>query len=275
MNARTAAVLLSSCLAVGCASIGNVQMADTLGKGHVQVGVEPGLQALTTMGTGTTGTTPIYYPHIDASVRFGVTDFIDLGVRGGWSFLEAQGKFLFTKPGDRHIAVSLAPTVGGMAIGLGGSSGAAIGLMNIGVPVLIGIKIPGGSEFVIGPRMQNLVAFAGASGAGGGTLYFLSGGGSLGFAWRITDTFAIMPEAAVVFPIFASGATTSTLGNTVPGLGTFVFQFKIGLLIGRMRDLPPPEDLELQQLSNPPLPPPTPAPEPPPGPVPPPPPPPP
>lgn len=261
MSARAAAVVLASFLAVGCASIGNVQMADTLGKGHVQVGVEPGLQALAAMGTGI-ATQPVYYPHIDASVRFGVTDFIDLGLRGGWSFLEAQGKFLFTRPGDPHLAVSLAPTVGGMVIGFGGATGAAVGMMNIGVPVLIGIKIPGGSEFVIGPRLQNMIAFAGASNASG-TVYFMSAGGSLGFAWRITDSFALMPEVAVVFPIFGTGGTsTSPALNSVPGLGTFVGQFKLGLLIGRMRDLAPPEGQELQQLSNPPLPPPPPPPPP-------------
>lgn len=259
MNLRAAGLVLAAVFGVGCASIGNVQMADTLGKGHVQVGIEPGMQALAAMGAGA-GTQPIYYPHFDASVRFGVTEGIDLGVRGGWSFLEAQGKFLFTRPGDPHLAVSLAPTVGGMAIGLGGSSGAALGLINIGLPVLVGIKVPGGSEFVIGPRLQNLVAFAGASGAGG-TLYFLSGGGSLGFAWRITDTFALMPEAAVVFPIFGSGGTSSAFGAQ-PGLGTFVFQFKVGLLIGRMRDLAQPEDFEVKQVANPQLPPPPPPPPP-------------
>lgn len=222
--------------ASGCASVGNVQRADTLGKGNYQVGLEPGVQF------GSVGGTTAPYPHLDASFRFGVGEGVDLGVRAGWSFLEAQGKFLLTRPGAPGVMASLAPTFGGIFIGAGG---AGAGLLHFALPCLIGIPF-GNHELVLGPRVQGYYGFASASGAGGGGALVILPGATVGFAFQVTETIAIMPEFGLVVPVL--GAVNATGMPTMAGAGLgggLLGQFKLGILIGKKRklaeeDLPPP-----------------------------------
>lgn len=244
---RVRFLVCGAALLAGCASISNLQTADTLGQGNFQVGVESGVLAAAT-STEPLGVNqnPAWLPHIDVSARFGVGDGVDLGLRAGLSFLELQGKFLFTKPGAPGVAVSFAPTVGGLLLSGGSTTGSSglVGLLNIGLPVLIGFKTSGGSEFVLGPRLQNLVLLAGTS-ASGGTVYGLGAGGSLGFAWRITDNFGLMPEASIVVPLLGASAFSSQFqSSSALGAGVFVFQFKLGVLVGRFRPLKVNDDLK-------------------------------
>ncbi|MBL8940432.1 MAG: hypothetical protein JNM69_38150 [Archangium sp.] len=216
-------VLLS--LVSGCASVGNVQRADTVGKGNVQASIEPGVQAVGAGGTF------VPYPHLDGSVRYGVTESIDLGLRAGWSFLEAQAKFLLTKPGDPKLAVSIAPTFGGIALGLGSAS---IGSLHFAAPVLIGIKF-GANELVLGPRLQGYYVFAGSSSTSGGGVLVLGPGATVGVALGLGDRVTLMPEIGFAVPLIGSvssigGATT---GGT--GLGGFLGQFKLGIMFGKQR----------------------------------------
>lgn len=249
MASRFRALLLAAAaLGSGCASISNVQTADTLGKGNVQVGIEPGLWgAASGSGTG-------FLPHVDASIRYGVAERVDIGVRAGSSFLELQGKFLVTTPGDPNIAVSIAPTVGGIAIfGGSGTTGGTAGLINVGVPVLVGIKVGGGSEFVIGPRAQNIIFF-GSGGGSGGSVYLLGLGGSLGFFWRIADNFGLLPEVSAVYPVVGN---ISSLGSSAAfsGGGGALLQFKLGVMIGGGRKPKPNPDLQQAPPPPPPMPP--------------------
>lgn len=240
-------------LSLSCASVGNVQRADTIGKGNFQVGLEPGVQVAQSGGL----VAP--YPHLDASFRFGVSDGVDLGLRAGWSFLEAQGKFLVTKPGDPKLAVSIAPTIGGLSLGIGG---AAIGLLHFALPALIGFKF-GDNELVLGPRLQGYYVFAAASGTGGGGALLLGTGATIGYAFQVSETVSIMPELGVVVPVFGSAGATGSTGASGFGIGGIVGQFKLGILIGKRRKSIDPED----DLTPPPPPPPEPSSPPPPLPV--------
>ncbi|MCC6335877.1 MAG: hypothetical protein IT380_18040 [Myxococcales bacterium] len=230
---RSLALALAACGLCGCASISNVQTADTLGKGNIQVGIEPGLWGAAGQGGAA------FLPHVDASVRYGVAERVDLGVRGGSSFLEFQSKFLLTTPGDPNFALSIAPTIGGVILfGVGSTSGGSAsgggGILNIGLPVLFGIKTSGGSEFVIGPRVQNLVFFGGSgvnTSSGSGSGYLLGLGGSLGFFWRIADNFGLLPEVSAVYPVL--GAASNVAGGLQgAGAGGALMQFKLGVIIG-------------------------------------------
>lgn len=266
---RTFFLLCAALAVTGCASISNLQMADTLGRGGFQVGIEPGVWAATSTNpaTSTSTSNAAWLPHVDVSARFGVSEGVDLGLRAGMSFLELQSKFLFTKPGDKHLAVSIAPTIGGLVLGGSSNTSSSIGgILNIGLPVLIGIKTSNGSEFVIGPRLQSMVLFAGAT--TGGAVVGLGAGSSVGFAWRLSDNFGLMPEVSVVVPLVGAAAFSSqiTTGSAL-GTGILMFQAKLGLLIGKFRPLnndvrqaprtPPPPP----RYSNQPLPPEPPAPQ--------------
>lgn len=221
------ALLVLPLVAAGCASISNVQTADTLGRGNFQIGIEPGVLGVAS-GSGLATV-----PHIDAAVRFGVSEGVDLGVRAGFSFLELQGKFLFTRPGAPNLAISFAPTVGGLVTSVGTSS---LAWLNIGLPVLVGIKFSGGHELVIGPRLQNLVVLGGSTSAGG--IYGLAVGSSLGFAIRLSDFFGLLPELSAVYPV-AGGAAFAGQSAFSANLnaGGAIVQFKLGFLIGKFRPL--------------------------------------
>jgi hypothetical protein len=257
---RTVFAGLLAIISAGCASLSNMQTADTLGRGNFQVGVETGVLSAASTSAPVGDGNPSWLPHVDVSARFGVSEGVDLGLRAGLSFLELQGKFLFTKPGER-IAVSFAPTAGGLLLGGSAStSSSLVGLLNIALPVLIGFKTSGGSEFVLGPRVQNLVLLAGTS-----TVYGVGVGGSIGFAIRFTDNFGLMPELSLVVPVAGASAFASQFQSaSVLGTGLFFFQFKIGVLVGRFRpapgatppaDAPPPIPPAGQvPISNPPLP---------------------
>jgi hypothetical protein len=232
MNARWLWVGLVC--ASGCASVGNVQRADTVGKGNYQVGLEPGVQFVSQGGT----TVP--YPHLDASFRFGVGDGVDLGLRAGWSFLEAQGKFLLTKPGNPGVIASLAPTLGGIFLGVGA---AGAGFLHFALPALIGIPV-GEHELVIGPRIQGYYAFAAAAGAGSAGALVLAPGSTIGFAFQVTESVAIMPEFGLVVPVVGSVGATGVPTMTGTSLGGGVLgQFKLGILVGKKRKRPLDADL--------------------------------
>jgi hypothetical protein len=232
MSKRIQLALLA--LTTSCASISNLQTADTLGKGRVQGAVEVGVQSLgsgsVVAGTGIGGT----YPHIDGAVRFGVTDSIDLGLRAGWSFLELQGKFLLTQPGDPNLAISVAPTFGGAYLGFGsGTTSGGVGVLNIALPVLIGFKF-GANELVLGPRIQDWFFFGSSTGSGA-SINLLGAGASVGFAWRITEGFGLMPEVSAVMPFLGGASTGSSSATQGISTGALVFQFKVGIFFGKAR----------------------------------------
>lgn len=221
MHARGAPLWLS--LLVGCASVGNVQRADTVGKGNFQAGIEPGVQAIGT------GASLAPYPHLDGSVRYGVTESVDLGLRAGWSFLEAQAKFLLTKPGDPKLAVSLAPTFGGLALA---DRTSGFGLLHFAVPALIGIKF-GPHELVLGPRLQGYYVFAGnTAGRVGGLV--LAPGATVGIALGLGDRVTILPELGVAVPVLGSVSSLGT-AQTSAGVGGLIGQVKLGILFGKQR----------------------------------------
>ena len=234
------AALLLACLAsvAGCAAVGSVQMSDTVGKGNLQVGLEPGLQARAT------GRVDVY-PHFDAALRYGVSDTVDLGARLGMSMVEFQSKFLLTAQGNPSLAISLAPAVAATHQGFNllfaqGQSTASAGdiVLNVALPLLVGVKLKGGSEVVLGPRLQNFFLLPAQGGSSPGALpfaYVLGVGGTLGFAARLSDNFVLLPEFGLVYPVFNSAghsipaATLGALG------GQLSAQFKLGILLGRIR----------------------------------------
>ena len=101
-------MLAALVLASGCASIGSMQTADTLGKGNFQFAVEPGVWGATSISEDVDG---FAVPHLDFAARYGVSETVDIGARLGSSLAELQTKFLLTDVNDPSKAISLAPSV--------------------------------------------------------------------------------------------------------------------------------------------------------------------
>jgi hypothetical protein len=171
----------------------------------------------------------IYYPHVDLGLRYGVTDTVDLGVRFGSSLVELQSKFLLTRPEDPNKAISLAPSVMGLLVGSGDDN---VSYVNAAMPVLVGFKTSGGSEFVLGPR----VALTHLS-VGDASATFISAGASVGYALRVTNGFRLMPEVAVSYPLVGA-LSTSTDSDVVSGFNGGFVQVKLGFLFGSGRPIP-------------------------------------
>jgi hypothetical protein len=250
--ARIAATVFMWVGASGCLSMGTVQTADTLGKGNWQVAVEPGVYGLqaTDLGGRSEG---VIVPHFDLAFRYGVVDRVDIGVRTGSSLIELQTKFLLTDPMADTLAMSVAPTVGGIFLGStsSGSSSGSITYFNVGVPLLVGIKHWNGNELVFGPRLNNIFLTAG-SGSGGGVAYLFGVGGTVGYCFSIGEIFKILPEFAINVPV-AAALASSAGGGSGTGIAGLIYQFKVGLQFGRTGHKPPP--LSTSDLPPPPPPP--------------------
>ncbi|WP_232293271.1 hypothetical protein [Stigmatella aurantiaca] len=248
----TAAALLMGLLGTGCVSISHVQTADTLGQGKFQFAVEPGIQGVGILSEDDAGSSSAAdfddiddiddgdstfdaatYPHLDLALRYGVTDRIDLGVRFGFSLAELQTKFLLTSPDNPDLAISLAPSISGVYLG---SDEDDVGYTNLALPLLIGFKTDGGSEFVLGPRVSGARVSVGGDNANG-SVNVLSVGGSIGYALRIGSGFRLMPEVAFSVPVVGSVNTSDSDSEVLSGFDGGFFQVKLGFLFGEGRPI--------------------------------------
>ncbi len=234
----------------GCLALGGVQRASTLGKGNFEVALEPGALGVFPRAT------PLVVPTVDIAGRYGVGDRVDLGLRLGATGIEAQTKFMFTDPSSRSFAASLAPTVGGVFLGV-------LNYASVNVPLLLGLKF-GEHELTFGPRVVSQFIFGGAAGASAGGVVVMPGA-SLGVAIQFNDLFALLPEVTVVVPAvgaFAATGATTTAGGASAAVP--VAQFKLGLEFGKHRRYseptvldtpPPPPPIDPRTLPPPPPPP--------------------
>jgi hypothetical protein len=239
--------------ASSCLSMGTVQTASTLGKGNFQVSAEPGIYGASGAPGGAGAQDPI--PHFDVSFRYGVTDRFDLGVRTGWSLIEAQTKVLLTPPEHDWLAIAVAPTLGAAFLGGGSASGpqATITSFNLAVPIRVGIKHLRGNEAVFGPRFNNLV-FAYGDATGSLNVYSLGVGATFGYAIAIGEIFKILPELAFSVPAFATGGNPGKAVVSTAGFGGVIVQVKVGLIFGRSKfkpePLPPPPPMPAPEPLN-------------------------
>ena len=223
--------------ATGCLSMGTMQTASTLGKGNFQISAEAGAYGFSVPKSGAGGgngaASPEVVPHFDVSFRYGLSDRVDIGVRTGWSLLELQAKFLFTNPANDRLAISLAPTLGGIFLGTSSSGGmpTTLSYFNLGLPLLVGIKHFRANELVFGPRLNHMLVSLSDS-TGSAAVYLFGIGGSVGYAFSIGEVFKILPELAFNVPVAASATTgRSTIAGA--GFGGVIWQLKVGLMFGR------------------------------------------
>ena len=131
----------------GCATAGTFQTASTVGEDNFQFAVEPSI-----VGTSEVDNTRV--PMASISGRYGLSDTAEIGGRLGPGGFELLSKFQLTEPGADGVIVSVAPSVGGVAGAIGGDG---IGVMNIGVPLLIGIPSGKRNELVLGPKVVDSI----------------------------------------------------------------------------------------------------------------------
>lgn len=212
-------LLLMIASATGCATLTSYQSARPLDDGGVQIALEPGY--LLTRSEHAKGDVAA----VSASVRIGVHDCAEVGIRVGNVRPELMAKFLLAGVTPDDVAVSIAPTLGGFWFDTGGEGSAQIYSTTT---LLIGIPAGEWSEVVLGPKFE------------------LTWGTDLDTeAWAFTITpavfvawfirahrhFAIVPEIVVAYPLLHAGT-----GGPVVG-GGFALQAGIGLVIGGEKGL--------------------------------------
>jgi len=221
MRASVVALSSLSLGLAGCLTTGVVQTAETSGQDNFQFAFEPGVTGVAASADGGGG--GVAGPSFNLSARYGVSDKVDIGGRFGTTLIELSVKAMVTEVNPDELQISIAPHVGGLAVGAGGEGG---GFLWVRVPVLFDVPI-GQSDLVIGPTARVTTLFGG--GAGG---VFIDAGSSLGYAARVGDRSRIIPEIGFSIPLLA-GAADGQGNSGAIGLGNgLLFSFQVGVVLG-------------------------------------------
>lgn len=198
--------------APGCVVFGTFQSARPIEDGAVQVAVEP---AATGTWAGVDGHEAVY--PIGLSVRVGLDERTELGVRTGLAMPELQLKRLLSDP-STPLAVSLAATLGGWVSDLHG-----IPVLTVGgqLPLLLGVPL-GDHELVFGPKL--------VWGFGHGLQdpldgFLVSAGTSVGVSLQVAHGFRVMPEVTGLYPVVYVGSWPTRVGGGFAAQGGVAFLF--------------------------------------------------
>ena len=221
MRRPSSLVLGLLCLPLsGCLTAGVVQTAETAGKDNFQFAFEPGITGIAGGGSGG------FLPSFNVAARYGVSDRVDIGGRIGTTLIEAQAKFMVTEPHPDELQVSIAPHLGGLAIGAGDTAG---GILWVKLPVLLDIPV-GSSDLVLGPGIRYVTVFGVDDTGSGGNAGLLLIGSSVGFAGRVGDRARIIPELGIDY-VLAGGVSGDGAGLQSLGDG-ITFSFQVGIVLG-------------------------------------------
>lgn len=222
-----ALVLVAAAGGGGCATMGTLQTANSLGAGAFQFAVEPAAEVVVATAAGGSGF--VAFPRLDLAVRYGITDQVDISGRLGVSGLELGAKVQFTDPYNRKLVVSVAPAVGGFGFA---TNEGGFGVLNLTLPLLVGIGVGPHLEHqvVIAPRVADWLVFGAVTGTGAAVNALLLGG-SIGFVAKLHDKFRLLPELSFMYPVLATGTVTGG-GSSTEALGNgFFLQFSVGVLL--------------------------------------------
>jgi hypothetical protein len=191
VNHRVIAGVIWTLLAFvsACAPMSTVQRAETLGKGGLQVGIEP---ALVTDPALARARIPVV-PRLDVSVRYGLSERLDGSLRLGPGGLELGGKWMLVPPGTGGPIVSLAPSLSAQPALLLITGEATAGAT---LPVLVGFQFHERLELIGSVRMQQTWLYT-----PNGFEAVTGLGASAGLAVRLFDGVEVLPEFAIQTPI--------------------------------------------------------------------------
>lgn len=216
MNVALVAALSSS---VACVSTNSYHSARTLEAGKIETQIHPTMGQMIIQADGVVLAAVL--PTLDAGIRYGINGKADFGVSIGSKGLNFDSKFQLAK--SPSMAIALAPSLGGFAVG--GVNGAA-GLVNFGMPLLVGLMMGPRSEFVFSPKIS-VTSLLGSSGGNSGAVGTFTPSIGFGINLELGPGFHLMPELSFGYAT-AFGSSSSTGGDSA-GLGPV---FNAGLGIG-------------------------------------------
>ena len=216
--ARSALFACAALSTAGCATIGHYQTAETAGKGNIEFGVEPsyysrslgleedvvlpevnGTRAVVIDGQDLNEALGLEQgvPNLCGSLRYGLADNVDVGLRWGTNGLDVLGKIQVTPTDKEDLVVSVLPSLGGLVVPSGDGN---IGVLSSQLGVLVGMRIGEDGQVVFGPKLQDWHAQGSAQDVDV-TGHYLAVGGSAGVAFHVTKGIRLLPEVAFMSPV--------------------------------------------------------------------------
>ncbi|WP_375769271.1 hypothetical protein NR798_47650 [Archangium gephyra] len=186
----------------GCAAMGTLQTADTVGAGKTRWSAQVMAQGVTDGGEDS-----VPLPRVAVEVRHGLSERVEVGARASTFGLEVSGKVELVESRGSPWAVSLAPVVGVQQLTMRFDRAMAYSEQRYAaLPVLVGWASVGGSQLVLGLRPTWLY-FPRVLSTPAENAFAL--GGSLGYAFPVGSRVRLMPEVAVMLPVGPLPTTTA------------------------------------------------------------------
>jgi hypothetical protein len=182
-------VLFLACAAlVGCPSVATLVTATPLGKGNIEVTIQPGAAGVvlpsdsqpfaSDPGGGSDKT--LWIPMINTSFRYGFSDTLDMGVSlRGYSLFSIDLKLNLIN--TQNIAVSVAPSLGA----------SFVLILQPELPLLVDIKLSESFRVNLGAKYAPMILLS----SGKSDHFF---GGSIGFEFEMAGSFWIAPNVSVL-----------------------------------------------------------------------------
>jgi len=191
---------LSLFAAQGCYSFSNFGRARVVDEGHVEAWAAP--EALmVTSGSGMS-----IRPIADMGVRYGLTHSVELDAKLTSVGASVGPKLQLLRSPSRNSGLDLSAAP---ALSFTYADKVAVEL-----PLLVGINLPHENQLVLAPRVAYLERF-GVPGFDR-PVSFAFVGGSVGFAWSVTEHLTLMPEMSFLTQLYAEPGFNSNVGG---GLG--------------------------------------------------------
>ena len=204
---------LAAFAGAGCATVGTFETASTLGKGQFEVGAS---SSVVSMDAGDDYSFP--YPLLDMVGRYGVSDRVDISVGLGTAGTSVGTKVQLTSPENALAHVSVAPRLTYAPF--------LASVAQVDVPVLIGIPLAK-HELVFAAKVHDYSVFAGDS-----SVSVWSAGGSAAFSFQLGKYVRVMPEYALLVPVYGSAAAFDEEASGELDSGVTLSQFTLGLNFG-------------------------------------------
>lgn len=178
----------------GCPNVASLTTARVLQPGTHELTIAPAAYGLSTGLFDKSSTDIGYAGTIDFGYRAGVADIVDIGVRlSNFGNVNVDVKVGLLDKESVRLAID--PTLGGVFFGAGDVSA---GYMQFDLPVLLDIAPSENFCITVGPRYSMLFFFAGAPGGAESDAEHMVGG-TLGLEFAIGNSFAIQPNAGLMF----------------------------------------------------------------------------
>jgi len=186
-----------------CTTLSNAQSARTIGESHLQVGIEPSYM----LTRAEQGSKDQAIPA--SSVRYGVADRWDLGLRGGGVRPALTSKLELRDVPEDEVAVAWTASLGAWPYDAAGTTQLHVYSQQA---VLVGVPTSAATELVLGPKID-LTWGRDTTTAAAGAL--LTAAVSAGWVLRPLPWLGFVPELSVGYPLLYAGTGGPLAGGGV------------------------------------------------------------